>query len=173
MRLLPSILLLSTGLALVASDAAQAQQNRRAERLVGGNENPPVISEGTGRFRPRIAEDQIKFELSYDGLLDVQQAHLHIANPGNNGGIVVFLCSNLGNAPAGATVRECPPAGEVEGDIIATDVQTVVEDTTTIIEAGDLPGLIRLIRQGSVYANVHTLAHPAGEIRGQLFPRIR
>lgn len=174
MRLLSSILLLSTGLALAANDAAQAQQSGRAERLLGGNENPPVISDGTGQFLSEISDDQITFELSYDGLADVQEAHLHIANPSNNGGIVVFLCSNLGNVPVGATVREClPPPNVVTGDIIATDVLPVVEDTTTIIAAGDLPGLVRLIRQGSVYANVHTLAHPPGEIRGQLFPRIR
>ena len=174
MRFLSSILLLSSCLSLAASDAAQAQQTGRAERLLGGNENPPVISDGTGQFLPQISVDQLSFELSYDGLADVQEAHLHIANPSNNGGIVVFLCSNLGNVPAGATPRECPPPpGEVAGDIIATDVLAVVEDTTTVIAAGDLPGLIQLIRQGSVYANVHTLVHPAGEIRGQLFPRIR
>jgi hypothetical protein len=34
---------------------------------------------------------------------DALQAHLHIANPGNNGGIVVFLCSNHGNTPPDAT----------------------------------------------------------------------
>jgi hypothetical protein len=111
MRLLSSsTLLLSTALAFAASDAAQAQQTGRAERLLGGNENPPVISDGTGQFLPEISDDQLSFELSYDGLADVQEAHLHIANPSNNGGIVMFLCSNLGNVPAGATIARMPPA---------------------------------------------------------------
>jgi hypothetical protein len=114
---------------------------------------------GSGYRRDYISDGQLSFELSYDGLADVQEAHLHIANPGNNGGIVVFLCSNLGNVLAGATPRECPPPpGEVAGEIIATDVLPVVEDTTTIIEAGDLPGLIRLVRQGSVLCK---RAHPS------------
>ena len=56
------------------------------------------------------------------------QAHLHIANPGNNGGIVVFLCSNLGNTPGRREVRECPPSpNPVTGDIVAADVLAVVD----------------------------------------------
>ncbi len=182
MRAFVSILLFSAGLAFVASDPAQAHKvsnaNVNAERLRGGNENPPVISDGFGRFRAKPLEDRIAFRLRYESLVaggsDVTQAHLHIANPGNNGGIVVFLCSNLGNVPAGATARLCPPsAGVVDGDIVPADVQTLTEDGTTIIGAGDLAGLVRLIQQGSVYANVHTVDHPGGEIRGQLAPRDR
>jgi hypothetical protein len=72
--------------------------NQSAERLLGGNENPPVISDGSGRFRARVSEDRIGFTLRYDVASedsDVTQAHLHIQNPGNNGGIVVFLCSGI------------------------------------------------------------------------------
>jgi hypothetical protein len=42
-----------------------------------------------------------------------------------------------------------------------------------VITAGDLAGLARLIRQGAVYANVHSDDFPAGEVRGQLSPRRR
>jgi hypothetical protein len=71
--------------------------------------------------------------------------HLHNANPGNNGGIVVFLCSNLGNTPVGAQVRPCPPSppGLVEGEILIGDVLAFAGEppaATPIIEAGDLDG---------------------------------
>ena len=92
-------------------DAASAQQVRQAERLLGGNENPPVITDGTGNFRARLFDDRIEFRLRYDVGFDdsdVTQAHLHIANPGNNGAIVAFLCSNVGNTPAGATEQRMP-----------------------------------------------------------------
>jgi hypothetical protein len=160
----------------------------KAERLVGGNENPPVVSEGSGMFRAWFRHDGIAFRLRYDVASepselapegsDIAQSHLHIANPGNNGGIVVFLCTNLGNTPMGATARDCPPSpGEVTGTIVMNDVQTVIEgeppDDITVIEAGDFEGLSRLIKQGAVYANVHTDAHGGGEIRGQLNPRPR
>ena len=86
---------------------------------------------------------------------------------------MVFLCSNLGNTPVGATVRECPPSpGQVDGDIVAGDVLPVADGepptATPIIGAGDLEGLKLLIDQGAVYANVHTPAHATGEIRAQL-----
>ena len=174
-----AMLSLSAASVLVMSGAGSAQDVVRAERLRGGNENPPVLSDGSGRFGAAVHEDRIEFTLSYDIASedsDVTQAHLHIQNPGNNGGIVVFLCSNLGNTPPGATQRDCPLSpGEVEGEIIAEDVGTVIDGDppAPIIEAGDLEGLARLIRQGSVYANVHSDAHSGGEIRGQLNPRRR
>ena len=31
----------------------------------------------------------------------MQQAHIHFAQRGVNGGITVFLCTNLGNGPTG------------------------------------------------------------------------
>jgi hypothetical protein len=164
---------------LPALGSAPAGAQGRAEPLLGGNENPPVISEGSGSFTATSGVDAIAFQLSYDvGSPEsaVQQAHLHIANPGNNGQIVVFLCSNLGNTPPGATVRPCPPApGEVIGDIVAADVLAVTEGdpAVEIIAAGDLEGLKLLIEQSAVYANVHTDEHPTGEIRGQMNPRRR
>ena len=102
------------------------------------------------------------------------QSHIHIANPGNNGSITVFLCTNLGNAPAGVTSRPCPSSpGEVEGVIVAGDVRGVIGDNGIILETGDLEGLKRLMRDGATYVNVHTSDHPSGEIRGQINPRER
>jgi CHRD domain len=170
-----------SGAVLFALNGAGYAQEERSERLLGGNENPPVISAGSGTFSAEIQSDSIQFQLNYNvgsDESDANQAHLHIANPGNNGEIVVFLCSNLGNTPDGATQRECPASpGEVSGEIVAGDVLAVVEgeppDETEIIEAGDLEGLKRLIEQGSVYSNVHTDNHGAGEIRAQMNPRRR
>jgi hypothetical protein len=162
---------------LFALGPAGSAQQVDSEELLGGHENPPVISDGTGDFMAQLDQvDRIPFQLTYDIGAEgsaPDQAHLHIANPGNNGGIVVFLCSNLGNTPVGAQVRPCPPSPTpVGGDIVAADVQAVVDGepptAIPIIGAGDLEGLKLLIDQGAVYANVHTLAHPTGEIRGQL-----
>ena len=179
MRCLSTVSLASAACLLLLAASASAQV-RQAEKLRGGNENPPVITDGTGNFRAERVGDQIDFRLRYDLLSedieenDVTQAHLHIANPGNNGGITVFLCSTLGNEPDGVTPRACPPSpGEVEGAIVADDVLEVVDGTTTVIEAGDLDGLFRLMSQGAIYANAHSDDHPAGEVRGQVRPRAR
>ena len=168
--------LCSTGAFLLALGNAASAQHVDSQGLLGGHENPPVVSDGTGDFTAQLDVDRIPFQLTYDVGSEgsaPDQAHLHIANPGNNGGIVVFLCSNLGNTPVGATVRECPPSpSQVTGDIVAGDVLPVVDGepptATPIIGAGDLEGLKLLIEQGAVYANVHTPAHATGEIRAQL-----
>jgi CHRD domain len=175
MKRLGLIMLASAGCMLALGQAASGQEVERAERLRGGNENPPVISDGSGNFRATIFEDRIEFRLRYNVDAppdsDVQQAHLHIANPGNNGGIVAFLCSNADDTPP---APPCPPSPDVvTGEIGEDDVLAVSEGAVTIIEAGDLEGLARLIQQGSVYANVHTDDFPLGEIRGQLNPRRR
>ena len=145
--------------------------------LLGANEVPPVVTGGDGEFDFDFRRRGIEFELEYDvesGGSDVTQAHIHVANPGNNGGIAVFLCTNLGNNPPGATLRPCPRSpGEVEGTIVAGDVQTVLGANGIIIEAGDLEGLRRLMDGGATYVNVHTDAHPPGEVRGQTNPRER
>jgi CHRD domain len=178
MRRIATVVLASTALLLALAEAASAQQIRRAEPLLGGNENPPVVTDGTGRFRAEIFNDRIEFRLRYDVAADetpdsdVTQAHLHAANPGVNGGIVVFLCANDPIVtPAPATARECPPSpNTVEGEIVADDV---LADADGVLQAGDLEGLARLIRQGAIYVNVHSNDHGSGEVRGQMSPRIR
>jgi CHRD domain len=173
-------MLISSATFLLALGDAGSAQPVRTEQLFGGNENPPVVSDGSGTFRAEIRDNRIPFQLIYDvgsDDSDATQAHLHIANPGNNGGIVVFLCSNPPIVPPeGVTQRECPPSpGEVTGDIAADDVLAVAEGDppVEIFAAGDLEGLKRLIDQGAVYVNVHTTDHGAGEVRGQMSPRPR
>jgi hypothetical protein len=56
---------LSAALVIAFGDAGSAQQIS-AEKLVGGIENPPVVSDGSGRFRARLKDDSISFRLSYD-----------------------------------------------------------------------------------------------------------
>ena len=178
MRRFATTLCLSGAFLFALGNAGSAQQVD-SEELLGGHENPPVISDGTGEFTAVLDIDSIPFQLTYDVGAEgsaPDQAHLHIANPGNNGGIVVFLCSNVGNTPVGAQVRPCPPSpSPVVGDIVAGDVQAVIDGeppaATQIIGVGDLEALKLLIEQGAVYANVHTPAHPTGEIRAQLLPQ--
>ena len=172
MHRLSLMFLVSAALVLALCDTAAAQQLRRAERLVGANENPPVETVARGSFRARLFPDRIEFRLTFAGIeSDVLEAHLHAGNPGTNGGIVVFLCTNLGNTPPGATVRPCPPPpAVVTGDIVAADV---IGGVAPGLEADDLTGLRRLISQGAIYANVHSDDFPSGEVRGQVSPRRR
>ena len=148
--------------ALLASPAAAETRN---VTLTGLEEVPVVITNATGQFRALIANDDtsIEYELSYEGFSNVTQSHIHIAQPSVNGNIVLFLCTNLGNGPAGTQACPAPPA-TISGVLRAADVQAQL---TQDIPAGDLAGVIAAIRSGLAYVNVHSQTSPSGLIRGQ------
>src|SRR5262245_13995696 len=153
---------------------AQGGFKRIAELLVGYNEVPSVSTGASGRFNARISNDEssIAWELSYSDLEGaVQQSHLHIGNVGVNGGITVFLCTNLGNGPAGTQPCPAPPA-TISGEIVAADVSPNIPATaaarTQGLNTGELDELISAIRAGAIYVNVHSSMWPGGEIRSQL-----
>ncbi len=76
----------------------------------------------------------------------------------------MFLCSNLGNGPAGT--QACPPApATITGTIRPADV---VGPADQGIDPMQFDELVRAIRAGVTYANVHSGTFPNGELRGQL-----
>jgi hypothetical protein len=153
--------------------AAQGFKNIR-ELLTGYEEVPAVSTTGSGEFRARISNDgsSIDWELSYEDLEGaVQQGHLHFGNVGVNGGITVFLCTNLGNGPAGTQPCPAPPA-TISGTILAADVSPNIPATlaarTQGLNTGEIDELIAALRNNSVYVNVHSTMWPGGEIRKQI-----
>lgn len=80
-----------------------------------------------------------------------------------NGGIFLFLCTNLGNGPAGTPA--CPPQGTVTRTVSAADFVAVPAQN---VPAGSFDAAMRILRSGDAYANVHTASFQAGEIRGQV-----
>jgi hypothetical protein len=96
-------------------------------------------------------------------------SHIHFGQPGVSGGITVFLCG-----PTGATNPHQPTCqqsstGSATGSFNASDVfPTGTGSSDQGIKQGDFAGLLRIIRSGNAYANIHTTQFPAGEIRGQI-----
>lgn len=154
--------------------AGDGTRNFDGSPLSGYEENPDLSTTGTGSFEARLNRDgtSLHYELSYSDLEGtVQQAHVHFGKYAINGGISYFLCSNLGNGPAGTP--PCPvPSGTVEGDIEAADVigpSTPPPATAGQgIEPGALNEILAAMRAGHAYANVHTTKWPGGEIRAQI-----
>ena len=112
-------------LAAASAVSAQGPKNIR-EHLTGYQEDPLVISTaGHGDFHARISNDgtRLAWELSYRDLEGgaIQQAHIHLGQAHQNGGVIVFLCTNQGNGPAGTLA--CPPApATISGVIEADDI---------------------------------------------------
>lgn len=158
-----------------ASTVVWAQGFKKiSELLTGYEEVPSVSTTGTGDFNARISNDgsRIDWELSYADLEGaVQQAHIHFGQKGVNGGISVFLCTNLGNGPAGTQPCPAPPA-TISGTIVAADVSPNIPATaaarTQGINTGEIDELIKAIRAGATYVNVHSTTWPGGEIRSQI-----
>lgn len=157
------------GVLVVASlaIAAGGKKNLKAGELVGYEENPDISTRATGSFRVTLDDSAqtLSYELSYRDLeADVTQAHIHFGKRAINGGVSVFLCSNLGNGPAGTPA--CPlRSGTVSRTVGATDV---LGPGGQGIAAGEYAELAAALRAGATYANVHSTLWPAGEIRAQI-----
>jgi CHRD domain len=150
---------------VTASVAGGGSRNVR-EHLTGYEETPLTLSTtGFGDFRAEVRDSEIRYRLSYGGLEgDATQAHIHLGREATTGGVSAFLCSNLGNGPAGT--QACPPQpATVSGTIKPADV---VGPAGQGINPGEYNELLRAIRAGATYANVHSTKYPSGEIRAQL-----
>ena len=163
-------LLAAAGLTLVAA-AALADRGGGGgggtsfgARLTGFQETPSESTPGRGTFRARIVNgNTIHYTLHYEGFEAAEGstlfAHVHFGQQGVAGGVSAFLCGG-GDKPA------CTPTqGTFEGDIDAADV---VGPAGQGIAAGEMNELIRAMRKGYTYANVHTTLNGAGLIRGQI-----
>ncbi len=133
-------------------------------RLSGSEEVPAVVTDTTGKAEIVFNQDQTKmeFELSVRKGVRVTQSHIHCAPKGVNGPIVVFL--------AGFHNRGWDVDGSWVQNATATDDNVIPPPagSTCPVPLNNLRDLVAAIRSGNAYANVHTIAHPGGEARGQL-----
>ncbi|HJW11858.1 MAG TPA: CHRD domain-containing protein [Albitalea sp.] len=157
-------------LAAYAASAAQAQTHNHDDdtaraRMSSYQEVPSLSTAASASFTAKVSPGEIRYELTYRGLeSDALQAHIHLGQKSVNGGVSVFLCSNLGNGPVGT--QACPlRAGTISGTITAANV---IGPAGQGIAAGQFDELISAMRAGVTYANVHTATFPGGEVRGQI-----
>ena len=140
---------------LVAAVAALAVTERFAAKLTGAQEVPPVstTAEGSARFA-KVSATKMTYTLTASNINKVSAAHIHLAPRGEDGPIVVDL-----KVPARCAVER-------------TSISCRGSFTSTNLE-GSLAGrslgaLLREMRAGRTYVNVHTMDFPDGEIRGQV-----
>ncbi len=127
---------------IAASPAAYAETVNLKASLKGASEVPPNDSKGTGTAEVTYdtASKKLSWKGSYSGLTgNVAAAHFHGSTPPS------------------------PPAGNSAVVLPITASSSPFEGSATLndAQAADLLG-------GKWYLNVHTAAHPGGEIRGQV-----
>jgi CHRD domain len=152
----------------VGATTAGAGGGVQRAQLDSFKEVPTLATGGTGAFSATVntTTDRIRYTLRYSGMsARVQQAHIHLGRPAIAGGISAWLCDSAAT-PGPAGTPACPARrGTVQGVIAPADV---LGPTAQGIGAGQFNALVRTVRNNATYVNVHTVAFPPGEIRGQI-----
>jgi hypothetical protein len=130
-------------LLLVAQTPSQAEIIKLTANLTGNEETPPSTSKGSGAFQGfyDTTTKKLSWKISYSGLTGpVTRADFH------------------------------GPAGTGEYGSIKVSVnakQSPIEGSANLTEPSEKP-LDEALLNGNFYINLHTAAHPNGEIRGQI-----
>ena len=139
------------------------------------NEVPSISSTASATFTATVDEvaQTITYELKYANLeATPTQAHIHFGQFFANGGVSVFLCANPSATPpvvvAPPGTAPCPSTNPatVSGMLTAANV---IGPGAQGITAGEFAAVVRALKTGDAYANVHSATFQAGEARGQVF----
>lgn len=131
--------------------------------LWGREQVPTVSTQALGVATFEVAPDgaSVRYRLEVSRAVNVQMAHIHIAPPGQNGPVVVWLYPP-------APPPQLKP-GRFDGEL-ASGAFTA-SNLVGPLARQPLSALLERMRVGEAYVNVHTVAYPGGEIRGQVLPR--
>ena len=125
---------------LIAGCASMFGSSEANVTLSGNEEVPPVTTGASGQAKFTVDRDWNVEGKVTTQGIDGTAAHIHSGARGTNGGVIIPL------AKTGDNEWSVPPGKRL------TDEQ------------------FRAYRAGTLYVNVHSAAHPGGEIRGQLTP---
>jgi len=157
------ITVIATTLTLIATSFVIMQQIQAQEGhiiitfLSGKDEVPPNDSNANAwaKFQSVNNGSQLAYWVSISRLQNITGAHLHKGIEGQNGDIVAVL-SKGGSAEDGGNA-----AISLKGNITKDDLQGPLKDK-------EVSDLVNLMRNSSVYVNVHTDEYKDGVIRGQI-----
>jgi hypothetical protein len=128
--------------------------------------SPGVTTQASGQVTVKVSQDlsSFTFTLTVNNGTGVTQAHLHCARPGENGPVIVTLAPTSAGQDVNGMLAQ--------GTKTNTDIETGATACEQLIgrPVRNIASLTAAAFEGLIYANVHTVANPAGEIRGQLVP---
>lgn len=151
---LTSALLLVGAVACSDDETGPDLETNFAATLTGAAERPAVTTTATGTSTVTIndANSTITFNVSVTNLLSPIMAHIHVGSTSQDN--PAFALSLLATAPPTGVFTGVLAAGTAAG--------------STVVGGETFATLAAHIRSGNAYINVHTVAHPGGELRGQL-----
>jgi glucose/arabinose dehydrogenase len=143
-----------TGVVLRIASGRDGKPGRFGAHLRGAEEVPPVETRAQGEATFTLDRDAtaLHFKLIVANIEDVVAAHIHCAAEGMNG-------------PVGVTLFR---GGPVTPNGVLAEGTVATPDMDNACDWEDLAEVEAAMRHGFAYVNVHTPAHPSGEIRGQI-----
>lgn len=129
--------------------------------LSGDQEVPSNESKAQGQAIFQLSKDgtELSYKLIVANLDNVRMAHIHLGAAGTNGPVVAWLYH-----PSGSPVL-------IPGTTNGVLAEGVIKAENLVGPLLNQPFsvLLNAINEGNTYVNVHTIAYPPGEIRGQIF----
>jgi len=141
---------------LTASLGMAAAHGEFKTNLSGKEVVPAVETKATGEADFKLSEDgkELTYILKLKDIENVTAAHIHTGMAGSNGGPVAGLFA--GPKKGGMFSGELAKGTITEKDLIGPLAGKTVGD------------LVKMIKEGAAYVNVHTDKYPDGEVRGQI-----
>ena len=124
--------------------------------LSGKEVVPPVETKARGEVDFKLSKDgnELSYKLHVDKIENVTGAHIHEGKKGATGHHVATLFAG--------PKKEGKFSGNLsKGKIAASNLEGSLKGKTV----GDL---VKMIKDGNAYVNVHSVKNPDGEIRGQI-----
>lgn len=139
---------------LTVSLVFAAEKTFRAKLSEG--ETPAVKTKAKGEAEFKLSNDGkgLSYNLSVKNIENVTAAHIHKGKKSENGPVLAGLFAGP------------KKEGKLKG--VLAEGTITDKDLTGELQGKSLADLVKLIKSGDTYVNVHTVAHPDGEIRGQV-----
>ncbi|HTX13975.1 MAG TPA: CHRD domain-containing protein [Candidatus Baltobacteraceae bacterium] len=148
------------GLVLLFVPLVGAQGTTFKATLSGKQQNPPIDTpaHGTATFTLSASGKSLTYRLYVADIDSVSMAHIHIGPEGQEGPVAVWLYPSK------------PPAVIKKGKFTGVLARGTITEASLMgpLQGKTIADLVSDIKDGNAYVNVHTTAHPEGEIRGQI-----
>lgn len=133
-----------------------AAEKKFHAKLTGQEEVPAVKTKASGTAELKLSKDgkELHYKVKVKNIENANAAHIHKGKKGENGGVL----ANLFTGPK--------KSGKFSG--VLAEGKLTEKDLAEELQGKTFDDLAKVIKEGGAYVNVHTDAHPDGEIRGQL-----
>jgi len=141
---------------LTVSVGFAAEHNAFTAKITGQQSVPAVKTKARGEAMFNLSKDgkELSDKLAAHDIANVTAAHIHLGRKGESGPPLAGLFAGP----------------EKKGTFSGILAEGKISDKELLgnLAGKSLGDLVKLIREGKTYVNVHTVAHPDGEIRGQI-----